>query len=427
MGGRALKNTETRRYERAEFEAISVELLDILKKDFKRVTMPLFYKNKQSFGDADILLSMEGFDGNMRDYIVKTFAPNEIFHNGNCWSLDYKELQVDLITVSAEDFDTNEMYLSYNDLGNFIGRISQGFGLKYGQEGLWYEHFFKGMNIARIEISRNYPDIFKFLGLSYERYLQGFDELEDIFEYISTCKFFNWKMFQMDQLNKINRDRNAKRNSYMTFLKWVDEHVADENHEYKFDKSQDEYNKMIAEAFPYSNLQMEIRRAEYEYCQKLYIKSKFNGGDVMRKYGLQGKELGEAMDKFKAIINSTQIDETYEEYILENTPEQIYSDFEVFLESQKAPVLVSGVAYKIPVIESEGGWGSKIDDYMVCLSKEDALQFCKEFNSKNTEPITPSWYMRADPDGENITLSGKQYQLLLENKQVWWSHLKTIE
>ena len=127
MGGRALKSVQTRRYERAEFDEISVELMDMLKPDFKRVAMPLFYKNKQSFGDADILLSMQGFDGNMRRYIEETFNPNEIFHNGNCWSFDYKELQVDLITVAAEDFDTNLMYLSYNDLGNFIGRIAQGF------------------------------------------------------------------------------------------------------------------------------------------------------------------------------------------------------------------------------------------------------------------------------------------------------------
>jgi hypothetical protein len=127
MGGRALKSVQTRRYERTEFDEISVELMDMLKSDFKRVAMPLFYKNKKSFGDADIIVSMEDFNGNMRDYILKKFNPNEIFHNDNCWSFDYKELQVDLITVAPEDFDTNEMYLSYNDLGNFVGRIAQGF------------------------------------------------------------------------------------------------------------------------------------------------------------------------------------------------------------------------------------------------------------------------------------------------------------
>ena len=33
------------------------------------------------------------------------------------------------------------------------------------------------------------------------------------------------------------------------------------------------------------------------------------------------------------------------------------------------------VVIKVPVIESERGWGSKVDDFMVCLSVEDANAF----------------------------------------------------
>ena len=51
----------------------------------------------------------------------------------------------------------------------------------------------------------------------------------------------------------------------------------------------------------------------------------------MRKYGLQGKELGNAMTGFKNIIGNIFDDETYEDYIINNTVEQIYSDFEVYL------------------------------------------------------------------------------------------------
>jgi hypothetical protein len=305
--------------------------MDILKNDFSRATMPLFYKNKKSFGDADILVSLDGFNKDVREYIINTFNPNEIFHNGNCWSFDYKELQIDLITVSGDDFDTNNNYLNFNDMGNFIGRIAQGFGLKYGQQGLWYEHYFKGSNIARIDISKNYEDIFKFLGLSYERYLEGFDELEDIFEYIATCKFFNWKMFQMDKLNKINRDRNLKRKSYMSFLEWMDRNVADDEHLYQFDKTQDEYNKMIAEAFPYANLELEIRRVEYEYCKSLYVKSKFSGRNVMDTYGLEGKQLGEAMIGFKTFIENNSRKMSYDDFIIDNSIEDIHSTFKLYL------------------------------------------------------------------------------------------------
>ena len=40
------------------------------------------------------------------------------------------------------------------------------------------------------------------------------------------------------------------------------------------------------------------------------------------------------------------------------------------------------LAVKIAVIESEAGWGRKIDDWMVCLSIEDAKSFEKELISE---------------------------------------------
>lgn len=339
MGGLALKNLKipTRRYDRAEFDVISEELLNILRKDFKRVAMPLFYKNKKSFGDADLIVSMEGFDRNVREYITETFNPNEIFHNGNCYSFDYKELQVDIITLTPEHFDSNEMYLSYNDLGNFIGRIAQGFGLKYGQEGLWYEHYFKGMNIGTIPISKDYRAIFKFLGLSYERWEAGFDELEDIFEFISTCKFFNWEMFQLSKLNKINRERNLKRKSYMSFLEWMDKNVADDAHKYDFDKTQEEYNKMIVAAFPEAKLELAIRELEYKYCKSLYVKSKFSGGDIMTKYGLQGKELGDVILDFKQYIHAI-FEMDYSDFIIKYNQKYIYETFDLFYKGKNQTV-----------------------------------------------------------------------------------------
>ncbi len=328
MGGLALKNAFTRRYEREEFDEINIELHRILTKTFDRVATPLFYKNKKSFGDADLVITAKA-DFDLRGYINTTFKPTEIFHNGNCYSFDYKELQIDLIVVDAKNFDAMEMYLSYNDLGNFIGRLAHGLGLKYGQEGLWYEHYFKGSNIGSITVSQDYPKIYEFLGLDYSRWEKGFDELEDIFEYIATSKYFNWKMFQFDQLNKINRDRNAKRKSYMSFLEWIDANVADEKHEYQFAEDKATYFVAIYEAFPEADLVTEYRRLEYLECRKLYVNSKFNGGEVMRRFGLQGKTLGDALTAFREHIIGEF--ESYNDYIIHTDKNAIYADFEEHL------------------------------------------------------------------------------------------------
>jgi len=331
MGGLALKNTVTRRYEREEFETISLELTNTLKQVFKRVEMPLYYKDKESFGDADILVSTENFHINMRDYIVEVFAPNEIFHNGNCWSFDYKELQVDLITVSEEDFDTNYNYLSYNDLGNYLGKIAHGFGVKYGQQGLVYDHYFRGSKIGRITVSKDYDKIYGFLGLSYDRWKEGFNSLEEIFAFVSESPFFNWEYLQLENNNRINRERDVKRKSYMSFLDYIDKNCKDDDHRYPYEKDKSVYIDMLAELFPESNITMEIRRMEYEECKSLYIKAKFNGGEVMRRFGLKGKELGDALTGFKSVMNNLVPAEDYEFYILNTSSEEIYNDFENYL------------------------------------------------------------------------------------------------
>jgi hypothetical protein len=330
MGGLALKNTFTRRYQRDEFDVLWEEVSGILEKDFKEFSMPRYFASKESFGDMDIILSMEGFDKPMEDYIKETFAPNEIYHNGHAWSFDYKELQIDFITCAPENYDAHVHYFAFNDLGNFIGRLAQSIGLKYGQEGLWYNHFFKGQKIAKIIVSQDYPEIFAFLDLDYDRWVEGFDSLQEIFEYVTESRFFNGPMFQLDQLNRINRERNLKRSSYMSFLEFIDGLDDQYNENYDYDVTQNlkgNIIKVAEDVFPESNLQLEIRRVEYEHCRKLYASSIFNGKLVMNKYGLKGKHLGHAMTKFKNHMTSNG-KLNYHDEILKHTQQELFDIFE---------------------------------------------------------------------------------------------------
>lgn len=78
----------------------------------------------------------------------------------------------------------------------------------------------------------------------------------------------------------------------------------------------------------------------------------------------------------------------------------------------------------VPVIESERGWGSKIDDYMVCLSDTDARIFIDEFNSKNNLDVVPDWYMRAESEYINKDITDEQYEVLKQKNMIWFSELK---
>jgi len=333
MGGLALKNTVTRRYERKEYEKAKAEIFAVLGKTFKKFDTPRHFESKESFGDIDIIVSKEGldfsetqhFDGTIYEYIKDTFKPNEIFVNGNAYSFNYDELQVDIILVEAKDFDSNYHYLAFNDLGNFMGRIAQMFGIKYGQEGLWYVHEIKGQRVGKIMISKDYPEIFEALGLSYEQWEKGFDSLEEIFEYIVNSPFFDSKMYNLESLNKINRDRNAKRKSYMSFLEYIAERYP--NIEYEFEEKS-EYLKYVMNRFPDAQIDMNIKKLEYEFAQKAYIKSKINGGIVMKEYGLEGKAIGIGMAKFKDFIQ-VECGTDYDKFVLETTQKELLHVFEV--------------------------------------------------------------------------------------------------
>lgn len=54
--------------------------------------------------------------------------------------------------------------------------------------------------------------------------------------------------------------------------------------------------------------------------------------------------------------------------------------------------------WAVQIIESEKGWGQKIDEIKYFKSKAEADKFVEEFNSTNTSESAPEWYMQAsDP------------------------------
>ena len=50
---------------------------------------------------------------------------------------------------------------------------------------------------------------------------------------------------------------------------------------------------------------------------------------------------------------------------------------------------------KVVIIESERGWGQRIDEVKEFDTREQAEDFVEEFNADNTEDTVPDWYMYA--------------------------------
>lgn len=331
MGGNALKQTYTRRYQKQEYFSLWEEIKEKLKMvitvptDKNIIRLVEAYKNKDSFGDMDIILCKEYFDIRRLVFSKKStksltalFDYKEMYTNMPVVSFDYKELQIDLIFAKEKFLETSDIYYRYNDLGNLMGRIANKFGTRYGHMGLEYKFYALDDSelLGTVLFSQNMETIFEFLGFDFKRYNEGFDELKDVFDYVVSSKFFEKEIFDYENLNHQNRTRNKKRDSYRKFLEYIESPEIKSN--YKFNKDKNFYLPRINEYFPEVKIYDYIAHKREEHKIKKEIASKFNGIIIMRlKPELKGIELGKFISAFKLQF------ENFDEWVLKTDQERI--------------------------------------------------------------------------------------------------------
>lgn len=100
---------------------------------YKTVAIPS-YRSKESFGDCDLLTTAT--DEAFEESLSKDFILLGKKRNGGVTSYalkygNFPPFQFDLIKAKEDSFKFHYNYLSYNDLGNLIGRIAAAFGFKF--------------------------------------------------------------------------------------------------------------------------------------------------------------------------------------------------------------------------------------------------------------------------------------------------------
>lgn len=308
MGGKALNKygITTERKNTEEFRRIGREIQERITFGFGfyvETEIVTCYHQKPDHGDLDLLIKIDSNFHNakidLRKYISMAFNPQVIHNNGGVYSFDYQNFQIDFIPVKESKWETAKTYYSYDPLGNIMGKTFHKFGLSYGWDGLFYKfRNFNGRNSQNILLSNDARRIFKFGDYDYDRYLQGFETLEDILKFTINCKYFDSEIFQMNNLKSIDKKRNRKRVSYHVFLKYLEDNNIDTR--YPFHKDKELYLPMIDEAFPESDLLGQLYELKMKDTQSKIMSQKFNGDLVMTWLpNLQGKQLGHAMSNFK--------------------------------------------------------------------------------------------------------------------------------
>ena len=315
MGGNALKNCVTRRYDKEEYVHLEELVLKKLRQLFPldNICPIKSYTNKPSFGDMDILMSSEYITEEMVISILDEFEPKQMFKNGNCLSFEYKQFQIDLIAC-GKNYETSQNYFAYNDLGNLCGRLAHSMGLKLGHDGLSYNFKFnEGTYLFKnVQLLTEWKDILPVLGLSWERYLQGFEDMEDIFKFVVSSEFFHKDIFLLENRNHTSRVRDAKRKTYTLFL----EYIANPNLSLPsyLKTGKDDWTSYLCVAIP--TFRAVYHTAIGEYLDEIEFKQRYNGGRVSKLTGLKEKELGSFMkwvkeyygDRLQRDINAMNLD-----------------------------------------------------------------------------------------------------------------------
>lgn len=312
MGGKALNKygVFTERKNTDEFKQIGYELITEVFRGlglFSEVVR--CYHTKENHGDLDLLIKVtpgfEELNTDLRKYILVAFNPQAIHNNGGVFSFDYKNFQVDFIPIKVDKWEVARTYYSYDPLGNVMGKTFHKFGLSYGWDGLHYKHRNNhGTNSANILLTTDPRKIFEFGGYDYDRYLKGFDTLEEIFKFSIDTTYFDAEILQMDNLKSIDKKRNRKRGSYHLFLKYLEDNSIDKK--YEFNKDKDSYISAIDLFFPEAKLMEKLEELKQKDLKDFYLAEKFNGNLVMTWLPeLQGKELGQAIKKFKDYFGDT--------------------------------------------------------------------------------------------------------------------------
>ncbi len=340
MGGHALKY-ETKRLSRVEYfemiDEITPKLIELQNlrntKSFdKPFSIIKAYNTKESFGDIDILMNTSFYDYTNTVFIEKI---KELFNYTDMYinppfdmldnkdttigtiSFDYKGFQIDLIFVNNIYMETAETYFSYNDLGNFMGRMAVTLGVHYGHYGLKYRVMTEKKDgvLGRIIVSSDMRKIFEFLGFDYDRYLKGYETLEEVFEYVIQSKYFNKDIFAYENLDHQNRTRNRKRESYRKFLEYIEPLPK----QFLKNLSKKEQLDLINTSFPETNLLQKIQDMVDGEEQLKQVKLKFNGNiiiELIPEFKTDGKALGKFIKLFKEWISANSGDSTFEDYII---------------------------------------------------------------------------------------------------------------
>lgn len=317
MGGNALKTTNKERLKRDEYKIIEKKVVESVKKIIPHHYIPRYFDDKETFGDLDILYYLDE-DKDVAEEIVQILHSKEYVIDQHTLSCEFCSFQIDFIKTDKKYFECNKSFLDFSSFGQILSRMFKSHELKYKQNGLffnvWLNHD-SSKHLDEIYLSNDPQQIFTFIGLDYNQFVNGFKEKKDMFDFLTQCNYFEPNLY-LEKSDYIYRQRLKKRPVYQEFVTYIFGKTYANPKKYieLYKNDKDEFRRYVLQYFDKTN----------EYCfiivnneNRITIKNKFNGILVENITGLKNKELGIFMDAFKSSCIC------FEEFIINNNDDVI--------------------------------------------------------------------------------------------------------
>lgn len=305
MGGNALKHVGVKRISTEDLLIVQNEITNLFS-EYLEIEFVPFVREKFDHGDIDVLVCSKSKD-TISNILKRVYNPEYAVFNGGIISFAYKFkgnlYQVDFIT--SNNMKKDKFYFSYGILGMVIGRmatrceLSFDGGLKLIITGKNVKYVTNEIDIhddqkiGKISLTNDPENVCEFLGMSYDRWLQGFDINTDLYDWLLTCNLFKKSMF-----TKLNNDRGQ------IFVAYVQNF-----------NDKEPYDVFEAIISRYSIMDKIIEIVE-KAKRKENIKSKYDTHLIMQR-GIQGKEIGSCDNYLKSRFDD------FDEWIYQNDKETV--------------------------------------------------------------------------------------------------------
>ena len=313
--GGKLFGTKASRVTTDEMIKVFQEVKEKLNKYFSRMELSKALPTKADHGDIDIVATHKSIRQPIKTSLTN---PNglgknakEYSKNGNIHSVLYhsdvinKDVHIDFIEASEEDYDAQYEYLSYNDFSGILGVLARQLGYSYSSEGFFKIYVDKRGTHHKLLISKNLRDGLKILG--YGNVLNTFDKIQssdDIITFISASPLFDSSYYVGQTMN--HSDRKRVRSGRPT-ADYVRQGLILTNK--KATITDPDY--FLKKLFPQKVEDLEKQKQEIE--SKVVPKSIYNGEWMMRNFNLTP---GPILGKIKAELNRVYGQD------LDNVPEE---------------------------------------------------------------------------------------------------------